>query len=191
MRHPWWHLVVESVARWPGLPTLPRRYRPGKGDGGECCFYLRPRSPTMQQLLDHIAEIVGRDHLLTGETVRQRNADWFSHSPCEAATIVRPANTEQLSRVMALCHAAGQPVVTHGGLTGVVHGAVAAPNELAVSLERMTAIEAVDSVGGTLTAQAGVPLQRVQEAAAEIGMQFPVDLGARGSCTIGGNIATN
>lgn len=145
----------------------------------------------MQQLLDHIAEIVGRDHLLTGEAVRQRNADWFTHSPCEAAAIVRPANTEQLSRVMALCHAAGQPVVTHGGLTGVVHGAVAAPNELAVSLERMTAIEAVDPVGGTLTAQAGVPLQRVQEAAVEIGMQFPVDLGARGSCTIGGNIATN
>ena len=145
----------------------------------------------MQTLLDALAEIVGPDNLLTGDAVHQRRVDWFTSAPCEAAAIVRPGNTEQLSRVMALCHAARQPVVTHGGLTGVVHGAVAAPSELAISLERMSAIEAIDPVGGTLTVQAGAPLQRVQEAAAEIGMQFPLDLGARGSCTIGGNIATN
>lgn len=60
-----------------------------------------------------------------------------------------------------------------------------------ISLERMSSIEEIDQVGGTLTVQAGAPLQRVQEAAKEVGLQFPLDLGARGSCTIGGNIATN
>jgi len=145
----------------------------------------------MPRLLAALAEIVGPDNLLTGEAVRQRSVDWFTAAPCEAAAIVRPRDAEQLGRVMALCHEARQPVVTHGGLTGVVHGAVAAPDELVISLERMSAIEAIDPVGGTLTVQAGVPLQVVQEAAAEIGMQFPLDLGARGSCTIGGNIATN
>ena len=145
----------------------------------------------MPRLLAALAEIVGPDNLLTGEAVRQRSVDWFTSAPCEAAAIVRPRDTEQLRQVMVLCHEARQPVVTHGGLTGVVHGAVAAPDELVISLERMSAIEAVDPVGGTLTVQAGVPLQMVQEAAAEIGMQFPLDLGARGSCTVGGNIATN
>ena len=79
--------------------------------------------------------------------------------------------------------------MTHGGLTGLVHGAEASPEELVISLERMTAIEEIDQVGGTITVQAGAPLQRVQEAANEVGLQFPLDLGARGSCTIGGNIA--
>ncbi|TDB05618.1 FAD-binding oxidoreductase [Halomonas marinisediminis] len=145
----------------------------------------------MDQLLESLTEILGPDNVLTGEAVLERSADWFSSMPCEAAAIVRPATTEQLSQIMALCHKARQPVVTHGGVTGVVHGAVASANELVISLERMTAIEEVDAVGGTMTVQAGIPLQSVQEAAAEIDMQFPLDLGARGSCTIGGNIATN
>nr|WP_298248628.1 FAD-binding oxidoreductase [uncultured Halomonas sp.] len=145
----------------------------------------------MQTILNELAEIVGRDNVLTGTSVSQRSVDWFSGLACEAGAIIRPADTEELSRVMACCHAAGQAVVTHGGLTGVVHGAVTAPDELVVSLERMTAIEDIDVVGGTLTVQAGAPLQRVQEAAEEVDMQFPLDLGARGSCTIGGNIATN
>lgn len=145
----------------------------------------------MDNLLDDIVAIVGQANVLTGDAVSQRSADWFSAAPCQAHAIVRPGDAQELSRVMALCHAADQPVVTHGGVTGVVHGAVAASDELVISLERMNIIESIDPVGGTLTVQAGVPLQRVQEAAAEIGMQFPLDLGARGSCTIGGNIATN
>ncbi|MFP3441394.1 FAD-binding oxidoreductase, partial [Pantoea sp. SIMBA_133] len=75
--------------------------------------------------------------------------------------------------------------------TGIVHGGMASPGEIVVSLELMNQIEEIDPVGSTVLAQAGVTLQRVQEAAQEIDMQFPLDLGARGSCTIGGNIATN
>ncbi|HEX6259898.1 MAG TPA: FAD-binding oxidoreductase, partial [Woeseiaceae bacterium] len=89
------------------------------------------------------------------------------------------------------CHAADQPVVTHGGLTGCVQGAFAGGDEVIISLERMTAIEEIDAVGRTLTVQAGALLQDVQQAVAEQNLYFPLDLGARGSCTIGGNVATN
>lgn len=145
----------------------------------------------MQITLEALRAIVGPAHVLTGDDVSSRRVDWMTGTPCQAGAIVRPADTEQVAAVMRACHQLQQPVVTHGGLTGLVHGAEASPDELVISLERMTAIEAIDQVGGTLTVQAGAPLQRVQEAAKEVGLQFPLDLGARGSCTIGGNIATN
>ncbi|PRY65097.1 FAD/FMN-containing dehydrogenase [Vreelandella songnenensis] len=145
----------------------------------------------MQISLDTLRNIVGAAHVLTGDDVISRQEDWVTGAPCHAGAIVRPADTDQLSAVMRACFEVKQPVVTHGGLTGLVHGAETTPDELVISLERMTAIEEIDRVGGTLTVQAGAPLQRVQEAASEAGLQFPLDLGARGSCTIGGNIATN
>ncbi|GEN29103.1 oxidoreductase [Halovibrio variabilis] len=145
----------------------------------------------MQITLETLRGIVGPAHVLTGDDVTSRRVDWMTGAPCQAGAIVRPADTEQVAAVMRACHAAQQPVVTHGGLTGLVHGAEASADELVISLERMTAIEEIDQVGGTLTVQAGTPLQRVQEEAKEVGLQFPLDLGARGSCTIGGNIATN
>ncbi|MEL7965219.1 FAD/FMN-containing dehydrogenase [Halomonas alkaliantarctica] len=145
----------------------------------------------MQITLEALRAIVGPAHVLTGDDVSSRRVDWMTGAPCQAGAIVRPADTEQLSTVMRACYELQQPVVTHGGLTGLVHGAEASSDELVISLERLTAIEEIDQVGGTLTVQAGAPLQRVQEAAKEVGLQFPLDLGARGSCTIGGNIATN
>ncbi|WP_457943120.1 FAD-binding oxidoreductase [Vreelandella alkaliphila] len=145
----------------------------------------------MDKLLNDLVAIVGPSGVLLGDDVSQRSVDWFTGTPCRAKAIVRPRSTEQLSRVMALCYQADQPVVTHGGMTGIVHGGMASPDEIVVSLELMNQIEEIDPVGSTILAQAGVTLQRVQEAAQEIDMQFPLDLGARGSCTIGGNIATN
>lgn len=145
----------------------------------------------MQISLEALRAIVGPAHVLTDNDVHSRSVDWMTGAPCQAGALVRPANTEQVAAVMRACYEVQQPVVTHGGLTGLVHGAEASPDELVISLERLTAIEEIDQVGGTLTVQAGAPLQRVQEAAREVGLQFPLDLGARGSCTIGGNIATN
>ncbi|XUO86784.1 FAD-binding oxidoreductase [Halomonas sp. KM072] len=145
----------------------------------------------MDKLLNDLLGVVGSAGVLTGDDVTQRSVDWFTGAPCRAKAIIRPRSTEQLSQVMAICYEAGQPVVTHGGMTGIVHGGVASPEELVVSLELMNQIEEVDSVGATMQVQSGVTLQHVQEAAQAIDMQFPLDLGARGSCTIGGNIATN
>ena len=92
---------------------------------------------------------------------------------------------------MTICCRHRQPVAVQGGLTGTVKGQNAAGNEVALSLEKMTAINDFDPINKTLVAQAGCTLQQVREFAAERGLLFPVDIGARGSCTIGGNIATN
>ncbi|MEQ5821786.1 FAD-binding oxidoreductase [Halomonas sp. SCS19] len=148
-------------------------------------------SSSLATLIETLRERLGAAQVLTGDDVASRQVDWLSGAPCRAAAIVRPGTPEQVAEVLALCHQARQPIVTHGGLTGLVHGAEAAPDELALSLERLAAIEEIDPVAGTITVQAGAPLQKVQEAAREVGMQFALDLGARGSCSIGGNIATN
>ncbi len=92
---------------------------------------------------------------------------------------------------MRLCTEYGQTVVMQGGLTGVVQGAVSKADDLIISLEKMNLIESVDAHDGVAVIQAGAILQSVQETLAEQGLLFPLDLGARGSCTIGGAIATN
>jgi FAD/FMN-containing dehydrogenase len=142
-------------------------------------------------LLDTLAAIVGPANLLTGSDVAARSVSWADRRPCGARAIVRPASTDEVSSVLAACHAARQPVVLFGGLTGLVQGCVAAPDEIALSLERMHRIEDVDPIGRTMTVEAGVPVQRVQEEAEKHGLLYPVDWGARGSAQIGGSVATN
>jgi FAD/FMN-containing dehydrogenase len=134
--------------------------------------------------------IVGEQGMLEGAEVRGRSAVLF-HGKVESELLVRPRTTEQVSQVLALCHSRGQAVVTHGGLTGLVNGADAASGDLVLSLESMNSIERVDVAGRTLRAQAGVKLGNVQREAEEHGMVFPLDLGARDSATVGGNISTN
>ncbi len=105
--------------------------------------------------------------------------------------IARPASTEEVAATMKLCHDAGQPVIPIGGRTGLVQALSRTGHELGLSLERMRAVEEIDPTSRTMTVQAGVPLQIAQEIAEEHGLMFPLDLGARGTATIGGNIATN
>ena len=145
----------------------------------------------MNDLIDKLRRELGDLAVLTGSDVSTRQAGWEHPGGCAAFAVVRPASTEEVSRVLALCHEVGQPVCVQGGLTGLVEGSIAEPEELVLSLERMNAIEEIDTLGRSLLTQAGVPLQRIQEAAADVDMIFPLDLGARGSCQIGGNVATN
>jgi FAD/FMN-containing dehydrogenase len=105
--------------------------------------------------------------------------------------LARPKTTEQVSRLLAACDAHAIPVVPQGGLTGMAGGATPVKGALLISLERMNKIEAIDHVGQTMTVEAGVPLQIIQEAADAAGFLFPLDIGSRGSCQIGGNLATN
>jgi len=142
-------------------------------------------------LLRDIAGIVGADGILTGQDVAARAGGWPASGNCQARAIVRPASTSEVAAVLKLCHAHDQPVVTHGGLTGLVGGTLASSGEIVVSLERMRRVDPVDIAGRTVTVEAGVVLQTVHEAAEKAGLLFPLDLGARGSCTIGGNISTN
>ena len=150
-----------------------------------------PVNSPVNDLLQQLRSIVGQDGVIAGADLQQRACSYWDPSPLHAKALVRPRSTAELSQVMKLCHELDQPVVTHGGLTGVVEGVAASEQELVVSLERMNAIEEIDTVGRTAIVQAGAVLQFVQEQAAAQDLYFPLDLGARGSCTIGGNVATN
>ena len=107
------------------------------------------------------------------------------------AALVRPRTTQEVSATLKVCHAQGVPVVAQGGRTGLTGGATPAAGWVVLSLERMRAVECIDSAGATATVQAGAPLQSVQEAADTADLLFPLDIGSRGTCTIGGNISTN
>lgn len=142
-------------------------------------------------LIAKLRAIVGDAGLLLGKDISARNIHVWRQEPVRAMVIVRPADTAEVSRVLALCNAEGQSVVAHGGLTGLVQGCNGTEADVVLSLERLNRIEDIDPVGRTMTVQAGVPLQLLQEAAEKHGLIFPVDLGARGSCQIGGNVSTN
>ncbi|HEX2888919.1 FAD-binding oxidoreductase [Vineibacter terrae] len=145
----------------------------------------------MHPVVDLIREKLGDTAVLIGDDVAARPVSRIIKSGCAAMAIIRPKSTGEVALVMRLCHDAGVAVVPRGGMTGLVGGTLVGPHEIALSLERMTAIEEVDTLTQTMTVQAGVPLQAIQEAAAAHDLLFPLDLGARGSATIGGNIATN
>jgi FAD/FMN-containing dehydrogenase len=142
------------------------------------------------QLLADLRALVGDRGIITGERLTSRVYDTHVGS-IDAKVLVRPADTSQVSAVLRLCHSRGQPVVPHGGLTGLVHGGTAKESELILSLEALNRIESVDVAGRTMRVEAGVTLQRVQEEAERFNLMFPLDLGARGTATIGGNISTN
>jgi FAD/FMN-containing dehydrogenase len=142
------------------------------------------------QLLADLRALVGDRGIITGERLTSRVYDTHVGT-IDAKVLVRPADTSQVSAVLRLCHSRGQPVVPHGGLTGLVHGGTAKESELILSLEALNRIESVDVPGRTMRVEAGVTLQRVQEEAERFNLMFPLDLGARGTATIGGNISTN
>lgn len=105
--------------------------------------------------------------------------------------VIRPVDTAGVSEALRLCHAHGQPVAVQGGLTGLSGGARVQPGEIALSLHRLARLGTPDLTTNLIEAEAGVPLQRVQEAAQEAGLYFGVDLGARGTAMVGGCISTN
>jgi FAD/FMN-containing dehydrogenase len=105
--------------------------------------------------------------------------------------VLRPRDAEGVALVLAACNRLGQPVVTQGGRTGLAGSARVQPGEVVLSLERMTGLGLPDREAATIVAEAGATMQAVQEAADGVGLMFGVDIGARGSATVGGNIATN
>ncbi|MHA7598830.1 FAD-binding oxidoreductase [Alicycliphilus sp. T452] len=142
-------------------------------------------------LIGELRQLVGGSGVLDAAELATRPAGAFRPEHLQARALVRPASTREVSDVLRWCHAHGIPVVAQGGLTGLVRGADAAPGELILSLERMRAIESIDPRQRTATVQAGVTLQALQEAVDAQGLAYPLDLGARGSATLGGTAATN
>ena len=148
---------------------------------------------SINSLIDTIRSELGGKAVLTDDQISDKHlADWSGETAqSKPGAVIRPANTEELCVLLKLCHAEGQAVAIQGGMTGLSGGAVPQNNELAISLERMSGIEEIDKDAMTMTVLSGTPLQSIQEAAVAANLSFPLDLGARGSCSIGGNVSTN
>ena len=105
--------------------------------------------------------------------------------------VARPRSTQEVSEILKFCSAHDIKVTPQGGMTGLAGGGVPVGQCVLLSLERMRAIEEVDAAAGTITVQAGAPLETVQIAADQAGLFFPLDLGGRGTAQVGGNASTN
>ncbi|CAN7728786.1 FAD-binding oxidoreductase [Mesorhizobium amorphae] len=146
----------------------------------------------LEQLLSQLHERFDTASVLVGDAVDPRYSDDLSGKMgVRPELVLRPRTAAEVAEMLRLCNGIGQPLVVHGGRTGLAGAARVEPGEAVLSLERMTAIEAPDREAATIVADAGVPLQVVQDAADAAGLLFGVDIGARGTATVGGNIATN
>ena len=145
-------------------------------------------------LLATLKAIVGEANVLTSDAdVAPYVTDWRGRYRGSARAVVRPSTTADVAAVVRCCAEHGAPVVPQGGNTGLCGGATPREDsgEVVVSLSRLTRVRALDAGNATLTVEAGMPLARVQQAADDAGLLFPLSLAAEGSCTIGGNLATN
>jgi len=143
-------------------------------------------------IVELLIEKFGKASVLTHEEAALRVAsNWKHKGNMDCLALLRPKTTEEVSEMLRTCNDLDLPVVPQGGLTNVVGGVITKPNEIAFSLERMNEIEEINVTNKTVTVQAGVVLQTLQRSLAEKGLLFPLDLGAKGSCMIGGNIASN
>ena len=146
---------------------------------------------SLQKLL---GDIVGAGNVLTTpEDTKPYFTDWRRQYAAPAECAVRPASTQEVSAIVALCGREGVAVVPQGGNTGLCGGSVptGGRREVVLSLSRMNRIRSVDALDDTLTAEAGCVLAAVQKAAEDAGRLFPVSLAAEGSCQIGGILSTN
>ncbi|MFC3070417.1 FAD-binding oxidoreductase [Phenylobacterium soli] len=143
----------------------------------------------MSDIVEALTAAFGATEVITGEAARERARSGWARLGAPLA-IVRPRTTAEVSTILRLAHDHRQPVVPWGGLTGLVEGAYA-EGAVALSLERMRAVREVDPVERTLTVEAGCPLESAAAAAEAAGLFLPIDIGARGSATVGGAISTN
>ena len=146
----------------------------------------------MDLIVSELRQILGASGVLAPKEFHGRPAGiWRQSEHLTGIALARPKTTQEVSACLSFCHARDIPVITQGGLTGLVQGADTRPDAVILSTERMRNIESIDTVQRTITVQAGVTLEQLQLAVAEEDLMFPLDLGGRGSATLGGNAATN
>ena len=147
----------------------------------------------MNPLLESLARIVGEANVLSQGDLGAWEQDWRKRTRGKALAVVRPASTAEVARVVKACAGAATSIVAQGGNTGLVGGSVpdGSGQQVVLSLQRLNAVRGIDTANLTITVEAGCVLQNVQQAAEAADLLFPLSLAAEGSCTIGGNLATN
>jgi FAD/FMN-containing dehydrogenase len=149
--------------------------------------------PPAAALLVALRECLGADAVLSGGDLSGYEVDRRRRYHGTALAVARPGSTDEVAQVLRLASAHGVAVVTQGGNTGLVGGSVpdGSGTQLLLSLQRLNRVRQLDAANLTLTVEAGCILQVAQQAAAAAGLLLPLSLAAEGSCTVGGNLATN
>lgn len=143
-------------------------------------------------LVDALRAVVGDAHVLTDADVRATyETDWLGQWHGITPAVVRPGSAEEVAAVLRVCAAAGVAVVSQGGNTGLVGGSVPRAGAVLLSTRRLTALGEVDTLAMQVTAGAGVSIERLQQHARAVGLDFAVDWGARATATVGGAVSTN
>ncbi len=152
----------------------------------------------MSAFLDDLRALVGAANVLVddagGEALAGYERDWRKRYRGRALCVVRPGSADEVAAVVRRCaREDGVSIVTQGGNTGLVGGGVPddSRRQVVLSTKRLRAVRRVDADNLAITVEAGLALQEVQAAAAEAGLLFPLSLASEGTCTIGGNLATN
>jgi FAD/FMN-containing dehydrogenase len=160
------------------------------------------RNPKFGEITaDHVSyfkDLLGKDSaIIDGITkdatddIEPFNGDWMRKYRGHTKLVLKPGSTEEVSKVLTYCNDNMLAVVPQGGNSGLVGGSVPVFDEIVISMSRMSSIRSFDEVSGILVADAGCILESTDNYLAERGHIFPLDLAAKGSCHIGGNVATN
>ena len=146
-----------------------------------------------QDFLNTLMAICGQSNVLFDGDLSAWELDWRKRARGKALAVVRPANVAEVAALVKACVAAKVSIVAQGGNTGLVGGSTPddSGQQVVLSLQRMRALRQIDAANLTMTVEAGCVLQTLQELAEQAGFLFPLSLAAEGSCTIGGNLATN
>jgi D-lactate dehydrogenase (cytochrome) len=142
--------------------------------------------------IERLSAIVGSRYCLTqADDLAPYLKEWrgLYHGTADLALL--PGSTAEVAAIVQICAETSTNLVPQGGNTGLVGGAVAERGSVIISLSRLNRIRAIDPANFTLTAEAGMTLARVQQAAAEHGLFYPLSLASEGSCQIGGTLSTN
>ncbi len=153
---------------------------------------MQPSTLAPQDIIKRLGDFFAANQILTDEaSLKIYGKDWTKFFTPDALAIVLPTTVGQISKFLAFCNEHRISVVTSGGRTGLAGGSVATNKEIVLSLAKLNKIIEVDDVSLTITAEAGAITENLQKAASEKGLLLPLDLAAKGSCHIGGNVATN
>ena len=143
-------------------------------------------------VLDRLKEAAGPQGFSTDPSdIAPHLEEWRSKYHGHSPLLLKPTTAAEVSAILQICNETGTAVVTQGGNTGLVGGQIPLHGEVLLSTQRLNRIRCIDESGMTLTAEAGVTLAQLQQAADDKHLLFPLSLASEGSCTIGGNIATN
>ncbi|XP_037903422.1 D-2-hydroxyglutarate dehydrogenase, mitochondrial isoform X2 [Hermetia illucens] len=166
-----------------GIPELTQdRYNVKRGN------YSKLGEPDLK----FFEKVVGAKHMITDPSeLSGYNSDFWKSAKGDGRLVLKPKSTEEVSAILAYCNERKLAVCPQGGNTGLVGGGVPVFDEIIISLQNLNKIESIDDLTGILICQSGCILENLEHKANELGLCVPLDLGAKSSCHIGGNVSTN